>query len=81
MKAISTKVISALENTVIDTPSIGTEAYVWADLEFAHNISFLSQFVNLLLGGCGASVAYVFGALGESVLLNSNIGKDKWGNR
>ena len=47
------------------------------DLEFTDNVSVVSQPINLLLGGCGASVAYVLGVLEEADLLNSNIGKDK----
>ena len=79
MNQIITNFVSIAGNTVIDIPLKGIDPPELASFEFADNVDIMKQPVTPLLGGCGASVAYILGALGQSVILNSNIGKDSWG--
>lgn len=67
-------------NAVLDvlvrgvTPE-GTAAHVWSD-----NVQVIPHPVDAVLGGCGAATAYVLGGLGQQVTLNTNIGRDSWGD-
>jgi sugar/nucleoside kinase (ribokinase family) len=79
MNQVITNFVSIAGNTVIDIPLKGIDVPGPASFEFAGNVDIMKQPVTPLLGGCGASAAYVLGTLGQSVFLNSNIGKDSWG--
>lgn len=80
MPSVAERAVLVVGNAVLDlllrdvnaTP--GAAADAWAD-----NVQLLDQPVETALGGGGAAAAYVLGQLGQPVLLQSNLGTDRWG--
>jgi len=68
-------------NTVLDMPlrHISLEEQKAADGWTSGNVQFLDHPVEGVLGGCGAATAYVLGKLGQSVSLNTQLGRDPFG--
>ena len=79
MKEVATRVVSIAGNTVIDIPLRDVNISDSVGLEFVGNVDIMKDPVIPLLGGCGASAAFVLGAHGQPVTLNTNIGNDSWG--
>ncbi len=66
---------AVLDVLVRDAQQLASVGHSWSD-----NVQRLVHPIEAVLGGCGAATAYVLGALGQQVDLNSNVGRDSWGD-
>ncbi len=67
-------------NAVLDVLVSGAEDIAAGGHTWGNNVQQLQRPIDAALGGCGAAAAYVLGALGQQVMLNTNIGGDCWGD-
>lgn len=80
MRGATEGLVQIAGNAVLDVLIKDAEGVAGAGHTWADNVQMLERPVDAVLGGCGAATAYVLGALGQQVALNSNIGGDGWGN-
>jgi fructokinase len=81
MSGVVKGLVQVVGNAVVDVlvrdveEKRGTATDTWGA-----NVQLLKNPVEATLGGCGAAPAYLLGRLGQRVRLQTNLGRDSWGD-